>query len=114
MKLNNIAELIELGEDETILGVFQGKHNDSRDINYIDKDYHNIENIPNSFFQVDDKTISYRFAHVLTNKRYIGIGLNFWQLNDLYCNDKDIRSKLNYPFLKEGDSQVNNLFLRDF
>ena len=94
MKLNNFTELIELDEDETILGVFQDKHYKSIDINYIDKDYHNIENIPNSFFQVDDESVSYRFAHVFTNKRYIGIGLNFWQLNDLYCNDKDIRSKI--------------------
>ena len=92
--MNIITELIELDEDETILGVFQDKHNDTIDINYIDKDYHNLENIPNSFFQVDDESISYRFAHVFTNKRYIGIGLNFWQLYDLYCNDKDIRSKI--------------------
>nr|QEE17213.1 hypothetical protein DSAG12_03045 [Candidatus Prometheoarchaeum syntrophicum] len=26
MKLNNVTELIELGENETILGVFQDKH----------------------------------------------------------------------------------------
>jgi len=87
MKLNNVTELLELSEDETILGVFQGKNDNAIDIKYIDKEFHNLENIPHSFFQVDDKTISYRFAHVFTNKRYIGIGLNFWQLNDLYCKN---------------------------
>ena len=92
--MNNITELIDLDEDETILEIFQGKHDETRDINYIDKDYHNLLNLPNSFFQVDDESISYRFTHVFTNKRYIGIGLYFWQLFDLYCNDEDIRSKI--------------------
>ena len=70
-----------MGEDETILSVFQDKNYNSIDINYIDKDFHNLENIPHSFFQIDDESISYIFAHVFTYKRYIGIGLIILKLS---------------------------------
>ena len=36
--MNNITELIELDEDEAILEVFQDKHNNAIDINYINKE----------------------------------------------------------------------------
>ncbi len=92
--MNDIINIIELEENEIILGVFQDKYYYKFRIENINKKYHNLEDIPDSFFQIDDEYISYRFTHVFTNKRYIAIGLEFWQLNDLYCNDKDIRSKI--------------------
>ncbi len=92
--MNEISNIIKLEENETILGVFQDKFAYKIEIKYLDKKYHNLENIPESFFQVDDEFISYKFTHVFTNKRYIGIGFNFWQFHDLYCNDEDILSKI--------------------
>ena len=89
MIMKNIEKLISLEEGENILDIFEtdekryGPFN--IDIKDLDEDYHKIEDLPRSFFNITEKKISYTETHIFTNKRYITIGINFWQLDDSNC-----------------------------
>ena len=85
--MKNVEKLISLEEDEKILGIFETEDNlfPSFDINSLDQEYHKIEDLPKSFFTITGKTISFVETHIFTNKRYITVGINFWQLYDSNC-----------------------------
>ena len=89
MMIITIKKLISLEEDEKILDFFETDvklYGDLVfDIDDLDQEYHKIEDLPRSFFTITEKEISYRETHIFTNKRYITIGINFWQLYDPNC-----------------------------
>jgi len=78
--MKNIKNLINLEENEEILQIVQDQRR-SVYISQLDKKYFNIEKLPSSFFEINEKEISYMNTHIFTNKRYINIGVNFWQLS---------------------------------
>ncbi len=88
MMMKNIEKLISLEEGEEILEIFtEGERYRPFNIDNddLDKNYHEFEDLPRSFFTITKKKISYTPTHIFTNKRYITIGINFWQLDDSNC-----------------------------
>jgi hypothetical protein len=84
--VKSVEKLITLEEDEEILEIYKDKDSTYR-IEYknIDQDHHKIEDLPTSFFNITEKNISFKETHIFTNKRYISVGINFWQLYDSNC-----------------------------
>ncbi len=104
-------ENIHLKKDEKILWIYREKF-----VNILNKydvhQIHDITQLPNNIFTIDPETekISFQYHHVLTNKRYFCIGLNFEEirrkeadfLNDGFHLDNFILSidlKSEYDFI---------------
>lgn len=87
MIMKNIEKLISLEEDEEILGIFETEDKlcPFFDIKLLNQEYHKIEDLPTSFFNITENNISFVETHIFTNKRYITVGINFWQLYDSNC-----------------------------
>lgn len=111
--MKEIVKLINIGEDESILGIFSDKMDSEISIEDLNNKYHNLEELPKSFFKITNKSISFKYIRIFTNLRFIVIGVNFWQLYDLYCSENREKMKIQNFILsiqKEDLKTISFLF----
>lgn len=81
--MKNIIDLITLEKDEKILKVVQDLDR-MLFFSQLDRTHYDLETLPDSLFKISDEKIYFKNTHVFTNKRYINIAVNFWQLRPEY------------------------------
>jgi hypothetical protein len=67
--MEEIMKIIKLRDNEEILEIIRSDGDVKIRDTHLDKEYHNIDGLPPSYFHIEDDFITFKPSHVFTNMR---------------------------------------------